>query len=332
MKARTHRPSRLPHPGHRKDLSASTSSVGGGNHPPARHRDRLQAGRQARDQKSPRPARQDAGQLLRRAQHAHAHSLRTGRHPPERRCHQHLRQHLEPHQGRDAQGHRAQPRGARTPTSSSCATARAGAAQFLAERLERQHHQRRRRRARASHAGAARHLHHPRKAWPDRRPARHHPRRHPLQPRGPLEHPCADQARRAASRSAAHARWCRGFSSSWACRVTHDLDDVLADADVINLLRIQHERQRKEYFPSLGEYTALFGLTKARAERLKPDALIMHPGPDQPRRGDRQRHRRRRPQRHPRAGHQRPGRAHGGALPLRRSTLVRFTFWHESWL
>ena len=62
-------------------------------------------------------------------------------------------------------------------------------------------------------------------------------------------------------------------------RVTHDIDAVLPDADVVNLLRIQHERQRKEYFPSLGEYTSLFGLTKARAECLKPDALIMHPGP-----------------------------------------------------
>ena len=61
--------------------------------------------------------------------------------------------------------------------------------------------------------------------------------------------------------------------------VTHDLDAVLPSADVVNLLRIQHERQRKEYFPSLGEYTALFGLTKQRAEMLKPDALIMHPGP-----------------------------------------------------
>ena len=61
--------------------------------------------------------------------------------------------------------------------------------------------------------------------------------------------------------------------------VTHDLDAVLPEVDVVNLLRIQHERQRKEYFPSLGEYTSLFGLTKARAERLKPDALIMHPGP-----------------------------------------------------
>ena len=61
--------------------------------------------------------------------------------------------------------------------------------------------------------------------------------------------------------------------------VTHELDPVLAKADVINLLRIQHERQRREYFPSLGEYTSLFGLTKARAEKLKPGCLIMHPGP-----------------------------------------------------
>jgi aspartate carbamoyltransferase catalytic subunit len=61
--------------------------------------------------------------------------------------------------------------------------------------------------------------------------------------------------------------------------VTHDIDSILGDVDVVNLLRIQHERQRKEYFPSLGEYTALFGLTKERAARLKPDALIMHPGP-----------------------------------------------------
>ena len=61
--------------------------------------------------------------------------------------------------------------------------------------------------------------------------------------------------------------------------VSDDLDAVLPNVDVVNLLRIQHERQRKEYFPSIGEYTGLFGLTKARAERLKPEALIMHPGP-----------------------------------------------------
>jgi aspartate carbamoyltransferase catalytic subunit len=62
-------------------------------------------------------------------------------------------------------------------------------------------------------------------------------------------------------------------------RVSHRIDDILAEADVVNLLRIQHERQRKEYFPGLGEYIALFGLTKARAEKLKPSCLIMHPGP-----------------------------------------------------
>ncbi len=62
-------------------------------------------------------------------------------------------------------------------------------------------------------------------------------------------------------------------------RIARRLDDVLADLDVINLLRIQHERQRTPYFPGLGEFTALFGLTKERAARLKPHALVMHPGP-----------------------------------------------------
>ena len=62
-------------------------------------------------------------------------------------------------------------------------------------------------------------------------------------------------------------------------RITHDLDSILPELDVINLLRVQHERQSRSYFPSLGEYTALFGLTKARASRLREDCLIMHPGP-----------------------------------------------------
>ncbi len=61
--------------------------------------------------------------------------------------------------------------------------------------------------------------------------------------------------------------------------VSHDLEATLPQADVINLLRIQHERQRKEYFPGIGEYIRLFGLTKERAKLLKPDCLIMHPGP-----------------------------------------------------
>ncbi|MDB6030538.1 MAG: aspartate carbamoyltransferase [Verrucomicrobiales bacterium] len=63
------------------------------------------------------------------------------------------------------------------------------------------------------------------------------------------------------------------------CRVTHNVEEAIADADIINLLRIQHERQRKTMFPSIGEYTSLYGLNKDRMTRVKPDAIIMHPGP-----------------------------------------------------
>jgi len=45
------------------------------------------------------------------------------------------------------------------------------------------------------------------------------------------------------------------------------------------LLRIQHERQTSSHFPSLGEYTSMFGLNKTRASWLNPKAIIMHPGP-----------------------------------------------------
>jgi len=63
------------------------------------------------------------------------------------------------------------------------------------------------------------------------------------------------------------------------CRVTYNVDEAVADADIINLLRIQHERQRKTMFPSINEYAYLFGLNKDRLARTKPDVLIMHPGP-----------------------------------------------------
>ena len=61
--------------------------------------------------------------------------------------------------------------------------------------------------------------------------------------------------------------------------VSHDLRGALAGAEVVMLLRIQHERQMAGMFPSLGEYTGMFGLNKARASWLDPQALIMHPGP-----------------------------------------------------
>lgn len=65
----------------------------------------------------------------------------------------------------------------------------------------------------------------------------------------------------------------------FGCEVVHDLRLALQDADAVMLLRIQHERQTSTHFPSLGEYTASFGLNKLRASWLKPNAIIMHPGP-----------------------------------------------------
>ncbi len=63
------------------------------------------------------------------------------------------------------------------------------------------------------------------------------------------------------------------------CLVSYHVEEAIADADIINLLRIQHERQRQTMFPSLNEYISLFGLNRKRLALIKPDALIMHPGP-----------------------------------------------------
>jgi aspartate carbamoyltransferase catalytic subunit len=65
----------------------------------------------------------------------------------------------------------------------------------------------------------------------------------------------------------------------WPVEIAYDLDDVISELDVVMLLRMQFERQQQALFPTVREYTARYGLTAARAERLKPDALIMHPGP-----------------------------------------------------
>ena len=60
---------------------------------------------------------------------------------------------------------------------------------------------------------------------------------------------------------------------------TAALDDVLPELDVLYLLRMQNERMNESLVPNLREYTARFGLTPERAARLKPHALVMHPGP-----------------------------------------------------
>jgi aspartate carbamoyltransferase catalytic subunit len=61
--------------------------------------------------------------------------------------------------------------------------------------------------------------------------------------------------------------------------VSHRLDDILPRCDVINVLRIQFERQRSGLFPSVHEYARLFGLDRERLRRAKPDILLLAPGP-----------------------------------------------------
>jgi len=67
--------------------------------------------------------------------------------------------------------------------------------------------------------------------------------------------------------------------AGWPAAVSHDLDAVLAKADVAYLLRMQSERTTEALVPSLREYTAGYGLTARRAALLPDGALVMHPGP-----------------------------------------------------
>ena len=83
-------------------------------------------------------------------------------------------------------------------------------------------------------------------------------------------------------------------ASVWACapptlmpteltrfgvHATTSIDEAVADADVVMMLRIQHERMHGHFIPSTREYFTLFGLTPERVRRAKPDVIIMHPGP-----------------------------------------------------
>jgi aspartate carbamoyltransferase catalytic subunit len=58
-----------------------------------------------------------------------------------------------------------------------------------------------------------------------------------------------------------------------------DLDKALEGADVVNVLRIQLERMTVGYFPTIREYSRLFGVSKKRLENAKPDVTVLHPGP-----------------------------------------------------
>jgi len=69
------------------------------------------------------------------------------------------------------------------------------------------------------------------------------------------------------------------YITSLGVEVESDLKKALEWADVANMLRIQLERQDIKYFPSLREYSMLYGLTQEMLDSLKKDILIMHPGP-----------------------------------------------------
>jgi len=60
---------------------------------------------------------------------------------------------------------------------------------------------------------------------------------------------------------------------------TTSVDEAVEGADVVMLLRVQLERMQGAFFPSLREYFTVFGMTRERMRRAKPDAIIMHPGP-----------------------------------------------------
>ena len=66
---------------------------------------------------------------------------------------------------------------------------------------------------------------------------------------------------------------------AWGADVSHDFDAVLPKLDVCYMLRVQRERQRQQLFPSIREYSRLFGLSRGRVDALPERALIMHPGP-----------------------------------------------------
>jgi aspartate carbamoyltransferase catalytic subunit len=66
---------------------------------------------------------------------------------------------------------------------------------------------------------------------------------------------------------------------SFGVELHHDLRKGIAGADVIMMLRIQRERQGANFFPSLDEYSRLFGLDRAALAAAKPDVVILHPGP-----------------------------------------------------
>ncbi len=68
-------------------------------------------------------------------------------------------------------------------------------------------------------------------------------------------------------------------AEQWGTEIFYNLDEAIEWADVLNVLRIQLERQQKSLFSTLREYHNLFGVTRERLERAKKEITILHPGP-----------------------------------------------------
>jgi len=62
-------------------------------------------------------------------------------------------------------------------------------------------------------------------------------------------------------------------------RITGHLEEALEGADVVMMLRVQHERQTEAFLPSTREYYNFYGLTRERMRLAKKDTIVMHPGP-----------------------------------------------------
>ncbi len=66
---------------------------------------------------------------------------------------------------------------------------------------------------------------------------------------------------------------------SWPVTVSYDFDAVIESVDAVMMLRIQLERMSEMFFPNAREYSRYFGLNSDRLRRMKPTAIVMHPGP-----------------------------------------------------
>lgn len=67
--------------------------------------------------------------------------------------------------------------------------------------------------------------------------------------------------------------------AAWGVSTSYSFDDVIGEIDIAYMLRVQRERQEEQLFPSLQEFASIWGLDARRAAKMKPEALVMHPGP-----------------------------------------------------